>query len=127
MCEELERAIEIQESLGKKLPKQMGVFVKGTLAALKKQDADIKALATLVKKNHEERDQKLQTITDDIKDMKEDMSAFRADATKWQLIIGVAERLFGDTKRSLITLIYIGVLFGLVHISDIIEVAKALV
>ena len=127
MCEELERAIDISESLGKKLPKQLGIFAKGTLAALKKQDSDIKALSAQVQKNHETRDKKLDTLTKEMKEVKTTLKTFQADAVKWRLVIDVFQFLFGDVKRSFLTLIWVSVIFGGLHLTELIELAKALV
>lgn len=46
------------------------------------------------------------------------------DATRWQLIVQICKTLFGDMKRSILTTIWIGLLMGMVHFSDIIELLR---
>ena len=75
----------------------------------------------------DKRDIKINARLDKIDERLERIEKKSEDATKWQLVVQICQALFGDIKRTITTFIMIGVLLGLVHFKDILDIIKALV
>lgn len=127
MCDELETALEAHQTLVGEADKGTLLLVKASLKTFKKQGAEMKQIAADFKRHVEESEVKLNALTADVKVIKDTMASFQADATKWQMVIQVLKALFGDSKRCVITLMYLAVILGAVHFSEIIELLKALI
>lgn len=134
MCDELETALEAQETLGADTTKGASLLFKAALKSMRKQGAEMKQIAEDFKHHVQESDKKLAALSNDfssMKDMmegiKEDVKKFQLDATKWQLVVQLLNALFGTVKRFICTLIVFVLLTGLAHFQDLIDLLKALI
>lgn len=134
MCDELETALEAQETLGADTTKGASLLFKAALKSMRKQGAEMKQIAEDFKHHVEESDKKLAALSNDfssMKDMmegiKEDVKKFQLDATKWQLVVQLLNALFGTVKRFICTMIVFVLITGLAHFQDLIDLLKALI
>lgn len=127
MCEELENALETQEVLGAEMTKGASLAFKAAIKSMRKQGEEMKHMAQDFKRHVEESEQKLHDLAEDVKSIKSSVESFQADATKWQLILQILKALFGDTKRCVLTTVWVALILGAVHFSEIIELLKAMV
>lgn len=127
MCKDLESAIEAQETLGSDTTKGALLLTKATLKSIKQQSAAMEKMAKDFKTHCEESGEQMSAMQADIKTIKEIVHSFSADATKWQLIVQICKTLFGDTKRCILTTVWVALILGAVHFKDIIELLKAII
>lgn len=120
MCNELEQAIEMQEQLGTDT-------TKGAMMLMKAAAKSITKLSAQLKEHIAKDEQNTREIVAELKAVKDTLKSYQTDATKWQLIVMLCDHLFGNVKRSLVTLVYIAIIFGLANLKDIIELLKALI
>lgn len=127
MCEELENALETQEVLGAEMTKGASLAFKAAIKSMRKQGEEMKKMAQEFKRHVDESEQKLHDLAEDVKAIKTSVQSFQADATKWQLIIQLANALFGNMKRCIMTTVWVALILGAVHFSEIIDLLKAMV
>lgn len=127
MCEELENALETQEALGANMTKGASLAFKAAIKSMRKQGEEMKRMAQDFKRHVEESEQRLHDLAEDVKSIKSSVESFQADATKWQLVLQILKALFGDTKRCVLTTVWVALILGAVHFSEIIELLKAMV
>lgn len=119
MCNELEQAIEMQEQLGTDT-------TKGAMMLMKAAAKSITKLSAQLKEHIVKDEQNTAQIIAELQSLRESLQQYQQDATKWQVIVMLCQRLFGNTRRCIITLVYISIVFGLANFSDIVEMLKAL-
>lgn len=127
MCNELETAINMQEELGADTTKGALMLTKAALKSMKKQGAEMTQMARDFKNHVEESEKKLNVLTDKVNEINHKVDLFATDATKWQLVIQISKALFGDTKRCILTTVWIALAIGAVHFTEIIDLLKAMV
>lgn len=120
MCDDLNNAIEIQEQLG-------ADTTKGAMMLMKAAAKSISKVSKAMNEHIKESDTKLNALSADVRKLTEAFEAYKLDATRYQLIVEICKALFGTTKRSVMTLVYFGIIVGLVHMQDLIELLKALI
>ena len=120
MCEDLEKAIEIQQELGVETTKGASLLFKAAVSSMNK-------MSRVMKEHIEDADKRWSALAQDIKDLKNSFEEYKTDATKYRLIVELIKALFGTAKRSILTLVWFAVLVGVVHLKDIIELLKALI
>lgn len=120
MCEDLDRAMEIQTELGG------ADTTKGAIMLFKAAATSMNKLSKKVDAHVKESDKWRSEVMKEIKELKEAFEEYRTDATKYRLIVELFKTLFGTTKRSVVTLMWFGAIFGVLHIKDMIEILKAL-
>lgn len=126
MCDELENALETQEALGAGMSKGASLAFKAAIKSMRKQGDELKKMAEDFKRHVDESEKKLRTLSEDVKAIKKTVESFQADATKWQLVIQICQALFGDVKRCILTTVWVALILGAVHFSEIIELLKAM-
>lgn len=112
MCDDLDDAIDTQVELGTSVPKEILMLFKSTLRALRSQSKRLEAHII-------ESDKRQTAMAEDIKDLKKSFDEYRLDAVKYRLAVELFKFLFGSTKRAILTLVWVGVIFGLVNLKDI--------
>lgn len=120
MCDELQKAIELQSEYNVDTTKGATLLAKATLRSMVKMNENFI-------KHCGESDRRWGVLAQDIKDLKASFEEYKMDATKYRLIVELIKALFGTTKRSILTLVWFAVLVGVVHLKDIIELLKALI
>lgn len=120
MCDELQKAIELQSEYNVDTTKGATLLAKAALRSMIKQNENFI-------KHCEESDRRWGVLAQDIKDLKASFEEYKMDATKYRLIVELTKALFGTTKRSILTLVWFAVLVGVVHLKDIIDLLKALI
>lgn len=125
MCDDLEAAITAQEELGTDATKGALILTKAALKSLKKQGSEMQKMARDFKTHVVESDKKLEILTTDVAEIKEKVDLLATDATKWQLVIQVIKALFGDTRRCVLTTVWIAMIFGAIHFEQILDLLKA--
>lgn len=121
MCEDLDRAMEIQTELGG------ADTTKGAIMLFKAAATSMNKLSKKVDAHVKESDKWRSEVVKEIKELKEAFEEYRMDATKYRLIVEVFKALFGTPKRSILTLVWFAVIIGLVHLKDVIELLKLFV
>lgn len=121
MCEDLDRAMEIQTELGG------ADTTKGAIMLFKAAATSMNKLSKKVDAHVKESDKWRSELVKEIKELKESFEEYKTDATKYRLIVEIFKALFGSTKRSILTLVWLGVLMGLVHFKDVVELLKILI
>lgn len=71
MCDELESAIEAQETLGADTTKGALLLMKASLKSMKRQGSEMKSMMRDFKAHVEESDKKLNALSEDVKSIKE--------------------------------------------------------
>ena len=120
MCEDLEKALEMQQELGIETTKGAILLFKAVVSSIHKMNHAMKEYV-------EGTDKRLTALAQDIKYLKDSFEEYKTDATKYRLIVELIKALFGTTKRSILTLVWFAVLVGVVHLKDIIDLLKALI
>ena len=123
MCDDLSNALELQEQLGSDTTKGAVMLFRAAAKSMNKLSNQIKEHI----EDSDKRDIKINARLDKIDERLERIEKKSEDATKWQLVVKICQALFGDIKRTITTFIMIGVLLGLVHFKDILDIIKALV
>ena len=120
MCEDVEKALEMQQELGIETTKGAILLFKAVVSSIHKMNRAMKEYV-------EGTDKRLTELAQDIKYLKASFEEYKTDATKYRLIVELIKALFGTTKRSILTLVWFAVLVGVVHLKDIIDLLKALI
>ena len=120
MCEDLEKALEMQQELGIETTKGAILLFKAVVSSIHKMNRAMKEYVVGT-------DKRLTELAQDIKYLKDSFEEYKMDATKYRLIVELIKALFGTTKRSILTLVWFAVLVGVVHLKDIIDLLKALI
>ena len=123
MCDDLSNALELQEQLGSDTTKGAVMLFKAAAKSMNKLSNQIKEHIV----ESDKRDIKINARLDKIDERLERIEKKSEDATKWQLVVQICQALFGDIKRTITTFRMSGVLLGLVHFKDILDIIKALV
>lgn len=130
MCDDLQTAIHTQEELGTDTTKGAMMLIKAAATSIKKsQTALQKHIAESEEKMtriEQKVDVKLSKIDKKVDDLTKSFEAYKMDATKYQLIVEVCRALFGSVKRTVLTFVVFGVLMGFVHMSEILDLLKAM-
>lgn len=129
MCGSLESAIEAQE--------EVGGATKGAIMLAKNAVKDIKKLSEKIdsnvefnKKEFELLNRRHETLASEMKEVKEAINSVRGyveDASKYRLVSEIFKALFGSTKKTVCTLVFVSVIFGLVNLKDILEIVNKLI
>ena len=117
MCDDLENAMQLQETAGLDMTKGAKMAFLATAKSLRK-------LSQQFKEHIEADKQRTQDILDKITGLADKIAKDREDATRYRLVIDVFKALFGTTQKTILTLIYLTVILGLTNIKDIIELLK---
>lgn len=120
MCDELEKAIEIQSEYDVDTTKGATLLAKAAVRSMRKMNEIFIA-------HQKEAEQRWQTIDNKLETLQKSFDDYKTDATKYRLIVELIKALFGTTKRSILTLVWFAVLLGAVHLKDILELLKAMV
>ena len=120
MCDDLENAMQLQETAGLDMTKGAKMAFLATAKSLRK-------LSQQFKEHIEADKQRTQDILDKITGLADKIAKDREDATRYRLVIDVFKALFGTTQKTILTLIYLTVILGLTNIKDIIELLKMFV
>lgn len=120
MCDDLVNAIETHEALGTTMD-------KGAMMLMKAAAKSISKVSKAMNEHIKESEEKLNHISDEVRSLRKSFDDYKMDATKYRLIVEVFKALFGSAKRSIMTLVYVGVLFGLVNMKDVIELLKMMI
>lgn len=134
MCNDLNDAIELQKDLDipegqkammliracknsiDKLNKKFVAHVADANSRLEQISDEQKEIRHLVVAQNE----KIETMTKAIQEA-------NADAARYRLLVEICKAMFGNIKRTVITFVIIGVLLGLVHFKDVLDIVKALI
>lgn len=120
MCDELQKAIELQREYDVDTTKGATLLAKAAVKSMKAMNENFI-------KHCEDSERKWGQLAQDIKELKASFEEYKTDATKYRLIVELIKALFGTTKRSILTLMWFAVLVGVVHLKDIIDLLKVLV
>lgn len=120
MCKDLETAMEIQKELG-------GDTTKGAVLLFKAAAKSMNKLSEKMEAHIKEADARWETVEAKLENLQKSFDEYKTDATKYRLIVELIKALFGTTKRSIVTLVWFGVLFGVFHLRDLLEVLKTLI
>ena len=120
MCDDLENAMQLQETAGLNMTKGAKMAFLATAKSLRK-------LSQQFKEHIDAEKQRTQDILDKITGLSDKIDKDREDATRYRLVIDVFKALFGTTQKTILTLIYLTVILGLTNIKDIIELLKMFV
>lgn len=134
MCNDLNDAIELQKDLDipegqkammlirackqsiDKLNKKFVAHVADANSRLEQISDEQKEIRHLVVAQNE----KIETMTKAIQES-------NADAARYRLLVEICKAMFGNIKRTVTTFIIVGVLLGLVHFKDVLDIVKALI
>lgn len=134
MCNDLNDALELQKDLDipegqkammlirackqsiDKLNKKFVAHVADANSRLEQISDEQKEIRHLVVAQNE----KIETMTKAIQES-------NADAARYRLLVEICKALFGNIKRTIATFIIIGVLLGLIHFKDVLDIVKALI
>lgn len=119
MCEDLEKALEMQQELGIETTKGAILLFKAVVSSIHKMNRAMKEYV-------EGTDKRLTELAQDIKYLKDSFEEYKTDATKYRLIVELIKALFGTTKRSIMTMIYFAFIMGAIHLKDILPILTSL-
>lgn len=120
MCEELKAALELQKELGNV------DTTKGAIMLFKAVSTSMAKMNSAWNTHIKDSDQRLNSMAQDIKDLKAAFEEYKTDAAKYRLIVEIFKALFGTTKRSIMTLIYFAFIMGAIHLKDILPILTTL-
>ena len=127
MCADLEQAIELQEKIGSDTTKGAMMLLKAAAKSIARVSAELKAHIEEDKKNTEMLASRMVTLEATIREFKVAFEKYQTDAVKWQVVVGLLNWLFGSAKRTFVTILTFGIVFGVIHIKDVVEVIHALI
>lgn len=120
MCEDLKAALELQKELGNV------DTTKGAIMLFKAVATSMAKMNSAWNAHIKDSDQRLNSMAQDIKDLKVAFEEYKTDAAKYRLIVEIFKALFGTTKRSIMTLIYFAFIMGAIHLKDILPILTTL-
>ena len=120
MCEDLDRAMELQTELGG------ADTTKGAIMLFKAAAKSMNKLSKKMDAHIHEADNRWKQVDEKLETLQKSLDEYTQDAAKYRLIVELFKALFGTTKRSIVTLMWFGAIFGVFHIKDMVEVLKAL-
>lgn len=127
MCADLEEAIKLQEEIGSDTTKGAMMLLKAAAKSIARVSAELKAHIEEDKKNTEMLASRMATLEATIREFKVAFEKYQTDAVKWQVVVGLLNWLFGSAKRTFVTILTFGIVFGAIHINDVVEVIRALI
>lgn len=127
MCDDLEHAIELQEKIGSDTTKGAMMLLKAAAKSIARVSAQLKDHIVEDKKNTEELANRMTALETTVREFKDAFEKYQTDAVKWQVVVGLLNWLFGTAKRTFVTVLTFGIVFGAIHIKDVIEVIRALI
>lgn len=127
MCDDLEHAIELQEKTGSDTTKGAMMLLKAAAKSIARVSAQLKDHIVEDKKNTEELANRMTALETTVREFKDAFEKYQTDAVKWQVVVGLLNWLFGTAKRTFVTVLTFGIVFGAIHIKDVIEVIRALI
>ena len=127
MCADLEEAIKLQEEIGSDTTKRAMMLLKAAAKSIARVSAELKAHIEEDKKNTEVLASRMATLEATIREFKVAFEKYQTDAVKWQVVVGLLNWLFGSAKRTFVTILTFGIVFGAIHINDVVEVIRALI
>lgn len=119
MCEDLEKALEMQQELGVETTKGAILLFKAAVISMNK-------MSRIMKEHIEDADKRWSALAQDIQDLKASFEEYKTDAAKYRLIVEIFKALFGTTKRSIMTMIYFAFIMGAIHLKDILPILTSL-
>lgn len=120
MCDELQKAIEMQTEYDVDTTKGATLLAKAAVKSMRAMNENFI-------KHCEDSERKWGLLAQDIKDLKASFEEYKTDATKYRLIVEIFKALFGTTKRSILTMCWLVVILGMAHIKDLIDILKLLI
>lgn len=127
MCDDLEQAIELQEEIGSDTTKGAMMLLKAAAKSIARVSTQLKAHIEEDKKNTEMLAGRMATLEATVREFKVAFEKYQTDAVKWQVVVGLLNWLFGSAKRTFVTVLTFGIVFGVIHINDVVEVIRALI
>lgn len=127
MCDDLEQAIELQEEIGSDTTKGAMMLLKAAAKSIARVSTQLKAHIEEDKKNTEMLAGRMATLEATVREFKVAFEKYQTDAVKWQVVVGLLNWLFGSAKRTFVTILTFGIVFGVIHINDVVEVIRALI
>lgn len=127
MCDDLEQAIELQEEIGSDTTKGAMMLLKAAAKSIARVSTQLKAHIEEDKKNTEVLADRMATLEATVREFKLAFEKYQTDAVKWQVVVGLLNWLFGSAKRTFVTILAFGIVFGVIHIKDVVEVIRALI
>ena len=127
MCDDLEQAIELQEEIGSDTTKGAMMLLKAAAKSIARVSTQLKAHIEEDKKNTEMLAGRMATLEATVREFKVAFEKYQTDAVKWQVVVGLLNWLFGSAKRTFVTILTFGIVFGVIHIKDVVEVIRALI
>ena len=127
MCADLEEAIKLQEEIGSDTTKGAMMLLKAAAKSIARVSAELKAHIDEDKKNTEMLASRMATLEATVREFKVAFEKYQTDAVKWQVVVGLLNWLFGSAKRTFVTILTFGIVFGAIHINDVVEVIRALI
>ena len=131
MCNELAKAIEMQAEYKVDTTKGATLLAKAAVKSMMKMNENFlkyqKEENDRFVKHQQEADARWNVIETKLENLQRSFDEYRTDATKYRLIVELVKALFGTTKRSIVTLMWVGAILGMFHLKDMVEVLKVLV
>jgi hypothetical protein len=121
MCKDLDMAMEVQKELGG------ADTTKGAIMLFKAAAKSMNKLSEKMDTHITEADNRWKMVDEKLENLQKSFDEYKTDAAKYRLIVELIKALFGTTKRSIVTLVWFGVLFGIFHLRDLLEVLKTLI
>ena len=121
MCKDLDTAMELQTELGG------ADTTKGAIMLFKAAAKSMNKLSEKMEAHIKEADARWKAVDVKLENLQKSFDEYKTDAAKYRLIVELIKALFGTTKRSIVTLVWFGVLFGIFHLRDLLEVLKTLI
>lgn len=126
MCDDLNTILKAQ-TIKVKTPAWAVTMMEAAVASMKKTNERLAKHIEESDTRWSNVDARIQGLEDKIARLTTVIEGKLEDATKYRLVVEVFKALFGDTKKSIRTLLYIGIIFGLVNFKDVLEIIKALI
>lgn len=127
MCDDLEHAIELQEEIGSDTTKGAMMLLKAAAKSIARVSTQLKDHIAEDKKNAEVLAERMAALEATVREFKVAFEKYQTDAVKWQVVVGLLNWLFGSAKRTFVTILTFGIVFGVIHIKDVVEVIRALI
>lgn len=121
MCKDLDTAMELQTELGG------ADTTKGAIMLFKAAAKSMNKLSEKMEAHIKDADARWEAVDVKLENLQKSFDEYKTDAAKYRLIVELIKALFGTTKRSIVTLVWFGVLFGIFHLRDLLEVLKTLI
>ena len=103
------------------------MLLKAAAKSIARVSTQLKAHIEEDKKNTEMLAGRMATLEATVREFKVAFEKYQTDAVKWQVVVGLLNWLFGSAKRTFVTILTFGIVFGVIHIKDVVEVIRALI